>query len=93
MKTREAAHVRINSGAGMGQKPDDWRVVPLCKGPNSNAEGLLGCHNVQHIIGERTFWKQYEEKHGQTVEQLIAEFISASPKKAEIRAVQRERGL
>ena len=42
----EVAHVRIGSGAGMGQKPDDWRTVSLCK----------PCHQEQHT-GERTFWK------------------------------------
>lgn len=26
----EAAHVRIGSGAGMGQRPDDHRTVSLC---------------------------------------------------------------
>jgi hypothetical protein len=42
----EVAHVRIGSGAGMGQKPDDWRTVSLCK----------DCHTRQHT-GERTFWQ------------------------------------
>jgi hypothetical protein len=42
----EVAHVRIGSGAGMGQKPDDWRTVSLCK----------ECHQRQHT-GERTFWQ------------------------------------
>lgn len=81
---REAAHVRMNSGAGMGQKPDDWRVVPLCAGLTANAVGELGCHNVQHLIGEPTFWRKYQERHGQTVEDLIQEFIEASPKRREI---------
>lgn len=80
-----AAHVRIGSGAGMAQKPDDWRTVPLCDGPHSNNLGQLGCHNRQHITGERTFWK------GRDVEQLIADLIKASPKKREIEQVMRER--
>lgn len=42
----EAAHVRLGSHTGMGQKPDDWRVVSLCK----------DCHQRQHT-GEATFWK------------------------------------
>lgn len=75
----------------MGQKPDDWRTVPLCAGPNANIDEQLGCHNRQHIIGERTFWNQYEAAHGQTVEQLISELIQASPKRAEIMRVMRER--
>jgi hypothetical protein len=89
----EFAHVRMGSGAGVGQKPDDWRGVPLCAGPYANVEGELGCHNRQHIIGEPAFWQQYKAKHGQTVEQLIAELIKASPKRHEIEQVQRERGV
>lgn len=83
----EAAHVRIGSGAGLSQKPDDWRVVPLCGGPNSNATGGPGCHDTQHRVGERTFWADKD------VEALIRAFIKASPKKAEIEQVMRERGL
>lgn len=87
----EAAHVRMGSGAGMGQKPDDWRTTPLCAGLHSNADEELGCHNVQHVIGEPKFWKQYEAKHGQTVDQLLEALCSASPKAAEIRRMKQER--
>lgn len=87
----EAAHVRLGSGAGIGQKPDDWRVVPLCAGPNSNKLGQLGCHNRQHIRGEQSFWAEYAELHGQTIATLIEDLIAASPKRSEIRKVQRER--
>lgn len=83
---RECAHVRIGSDAGMGEKPDDWRCVPLCGGPE-------GCHATQHRVGERSFWADYEKCHGQTVEQLIASFIKASPRRQEIEATMRERGL
>lgn len=89
----EAAHVRFGSGAGMGQKPDDWRTAPLCAGPNSNKQGQLGCHNRQHIRGEQSFWNEYAEIHGQTVEELLAELIKASPKRREIEESMRERGL
>ncbi len=71
----------------MGQKPDDWRTVPLCAGPNSNIEGHLGCHNRQHIVGEETFWKDA----GIDPEALIAEFIKASPRRAQIEQEMRER--
>jgi hypothetical protein len=71
------AHVRIGSGAGIGQKPDDWNTVSLCR----------DCHAEQHRIGERTFWK------GRPVEQLMAAFCSASPKRHEIEAAMKERGL
>lgn len=80
----QAAHVRMNSGAGIGQKPDDWRTVSLC-GP---------CHNGdQHTkLGEPAFWAAYHKRSGQDVEALIAEFIKASPKRHEIEQIQRERG-
>jgi len=75
----EVAHVRMNSGAGMGQKPDDWRTVSLCK----------ACHARQHNIGEPSFW--HPQRHNVNVEQLIREFIAASPKRREIEQVMRER--
>lgn len=75
----EAAHVRNGSGAGIGQKPDDWRVVSLCRHH----------HSEQHSMGEVSFWQRLAWKDPET---LIAEFCKASPKSAEIRAIQRERG-
>ena len=65
----EVAHVRLGSGAGMGQKPDDHRTVSLCH----------ECHSRQHRLGEATFW------HGKDVDALIEAFCKASPKAAEIR--------
>ena len=76
----EAAHVRIGSGAGMGQKPDDWRAVPLCK----------NCHQQQHQTGEHTFWRTYQDATGLTVEILIAALCRRSPKAAEI-SVERQK--
>lgn len=76
----ECAHVRIAGNGGMGFKPADWFTVPLCK----------ACHAEQHTKGERTFWREYERKSGQTVEQLIDALCKASPKAAEIRK-ERER--
>lgn len=64
----EVAHVRLGSGAGIGQKPDDWRAVSLC------AEH----HRRQHNVGEFTFWR------GIDVEALIEAFINASPRRAQI---------
>ena len=75
----EVAHVRIGSGAGIGQKPDDWRTVSLCR----------GCHNHQHTIGEESFWKNYREASGQTVDELIDAFCKASPKAVEIAALRK----
>ncbi len=59
----QVAHVRIGSGAGMGEKPDDHRTVSLCK----------ECHTRQHNTGERTFWQ------GTDIEALIDAFCKASP--------------
>lgn len=71
----------------MGQKPDDWRTVPLCDGPKSNKAGQLGCHNRQHVTGEETFWKGAERDP----EELIEALIKASPKRAEIERIRKER--
>lgn len=71
----EAAHVRIGSGAGMGEKPHDWRAVPLCKFH----------HDAQHHQGEQTFWQAYASASEQTVDQLIEELCRASPKAREIK--------
>lgn len=70
----EAAHVRLGSGAGMGQKPHDYRAVSLCK----------ECHRKQHTQGERTFWQ------GQNVEAIIEAFQETSPARFEIKQHQRE---
>lgn len=77
----EVAHIRLGSGAGMSQKPDDWRTVSLCR----------ECHRMQHQHGEDTFWEAHRKLTGQTVDELIAEFSQASPKSAEIRRIQAER--
>lgn len=45
----EAAHVRNGTDGGMGKKPSDCYVIPLC------AEH----HREQHRIGERSFSKKY----------------------------------
>jgi hypothetical protein len=74
-KPIEVAHVRLGSGAGMGQKPDDWNTVSLC------AEH----HRRQHNVGEAVFWR------GLDVRDLIRGFIATSPKRAEIERIQRER--
>ena len=73
----EVAHVRMGSGAGMGQKPDDWNTVSLCK----------ACHAWQHRYGEQSFWKEA------LVDPiaLAAEFAKASPKASEIARIKRER--
>lgn len=61
----------------MGQKPDDWNAVSLCR----------NCHALQHSVGEETFWK------GRDVGVLVDAFCNASPKRREIADAMRERGL
>jgi hypothetical protein len=73
----EVAHVRMGSGAGIGQKPDDWRTASLCR----------DCHRRQHEVGERTFWQ------GRDPDALVEAFAKASPKAREIEQAKRERGL
>lgn len=73
----EVAHVRIGSGAGIGQKPDDWNTVSLCR----------DCHARQHREGERTFWA------GTPLSELLGAFQKASPRAREIADAKRERGL
>ena len=73
----EVAHIRLGSGAGVGQKPDDWRTVSLCQHH----------HTMQHVIGEQTFWNNYRRDP----EALIREFIKASPRRRAIEALMRER--
>jgi len=71
----EAAHVRNGSGAGIGQKPDDWNALSLCR----------DCHRQQHTVGEETFW------NGRDVEAILNAFCRASPKRREIEEAKRGR--
>jgi len=77
----EAAHVRLGSGAGMGQKPDDFLAVPLCG-------GYGGCHGLQHTYGEETFWRQA----GKDPLAIIEELIRTSPVRREIEEHRRDKG-
>lgn len=82
----EVAHVRFGSGAGMGQKPDDWRTVSLCHDCHQG-----GGSSAQHTIGEPEFWKRFAKANGTPVEDLIAAFIKESPRRQEIERVMKER--
>jgi cytochrome c1 len=73
----EAAHVRLGSGAGMGQKPHDYRALALCK----------DCHARQHTVGEATFWgNAWHNGLSVSPDDLIEEFIKSSPVRREIEA-------
>ena len=79
----EVAHVRLGSGAGLGQKPDDWRAVSLCR----------GCHIEQHTLGEMSFWESTRIGSGGRirVDDLIDAFCRASPKASEIARIRKDR--
>lgn len=47
----QAAHIRSNTGGGMGYKPSDEWCVPLC----------VDCHSDQHRVGERKFWSEIDK--------------------------------
>lgn len=74
----EVAHVRVGSGAGLGQKPDDWNTVSLCRYH----------HAEQHRLGEWTFWQKVAERDPWELRQA---FIKASPKRHDIERVMKER--
>lgn len=65
----------------MGQKPDDWRTVPMCK----------PCHTLQHT-GERTFWDDYAKREGHGYEAVIDALCKDSPVAREIAQLRREQG-
>lgn len=51
MDTVQAAHIRKGTDGGMGLKPSDCYVTPLC----------YDCHSRQHSKGEVTFWGDVEK--------------------------------
>lgn len=66
----QAAHIRANTGGGMGLKPgDDW-CIPLC----------CRCHAEQHRIGERKFWGDRIDRAkdlAQTLYEITGQRLSA----------------
>lgn len=62
----EAAHVRmVDTGGGMGLKPDDKWTIPLC--------GPFGHHAEQHQIGHRAFDAKYFIDSHALAQRLAAE--------------------
>lgn len=76
----EVAHLRNGTDAGMGRKASDFFTVSLCRSH----------HDEQHRIGEPTFWRTIARRDPHDT---AAEFAAQSPRAAEIRTIQRERGL
>ena len=71
----EAAHWRLGAHAGMGQKPDDDRAIPLCQHH----------HRQAHSVGEETFAKGF----GINPEKAIAELCKQSPALKRLKAKER----
>lgn len=63
----------------MGQKPDDWNTISLCR----------DCHAKQHRNGEVAFEAFYRF----SMAEMADDFAKASPKAREIAAAKRERGI
>lgn len=75
----EVSHIRIGTDGGLGRKPSDYYAIPLCK----------DYHTALHTDGEATFYRTAKiDAHA-----LAEAFCNASPKRAEIVANKRDRGL
>jgi hypothetical protein len=61
----------------MGQRPDDWNTLSLCRDH----------HAEQHRLGEQSF----AETHQIDLRQLADEFAIFSPKAVDIRRIKAER--
>lgn len=61
----------------MGQKPDDWNTISLCR----------ECHANQHRNGEIAFEAFYKF----SMAEMARDFANASPKAPEIRRIKQER--
>lgn len=61
----QAAHVRLNTGGGMGLKPDDRWAIPLCQEH----------HLEQHRIGHQAF----DAKYGIDSRTLAERYAAQSP--------------
>ena len=66
----EASHIRIGNHAGMGQKPSDFRVLPL--------KGYL--HRKLHTMGERSFYDHYDINPDMECNKLLIKYIISKSK-------------
>lgn len=64
----QAAHVRMNTGGGMGLKPPDCWTVPLCGGPH-------GHHAEQHQRGH----SEFDKEHNLNLRMLAETLAARSP--------------
>lgn len=74
----EAAHVRICSGAGTGQKPSDFWTLPL-----DSAE-----HRRQHDIGERSFWAEKRRDPHHLIQAYLLEYIMKHHVRKELAVIE-----
>lgn len=72
----QAAHVRIGTDGGIGMKPTDAFVIPLC----------AACHQRQHDIGERSF----EIEARINMLKIAAELAGKSPHLARLKREQND---
>lgn len=75
---------------GMGEKPDDRWAVPLCSSCHRDGPG------AQHLVGEKTFWRQVGVNPFVVAEALYVSFRAtriavASDSAAEVRSGKRKR--
>lgn len=60
-----AHHVTIGSGRGLGQKPSDYRSIPLY-----SIE-----HDRLHAMGERAYWEAQGEDPHQLITSLMVAYL------------------
>jgi len=72
----EAAHVRRGTDGGMGVKPSDHYVIPLCQWH----------HAEQHRIGEGSF----EQRYAVSMLRLAEELARRSPALAKVQSTSNE---
>lgn len=64
--TIHAHHVRLGSQAGMGQKPSDYRCVPLCAYE----------HDLLHKTGEKEYWESSDEHPEVLIAGLLVQYLT-----------------
>ena len=53
-----AAHIRLGNDGAAGEKPSDYFTVPLCDSQLGHG-AFDGCHDIQHSMGESSFWSAH----------------------------------
>ena len=66
----QSHHIQTKNNHGTALKPGDYWCIPLC----------LGCHQMLHFVGKKTFLK----RHGIDVFQELFRMVSGYLKKGEL---------